>query len=139
MIKKYFLLAIGLIFLFQCKQPQEAVPESSASLPEDFELFFEKFHVDSLFQVQHIQFPLDGARKATASNLDLMIPVKWDRESWIMHKPFNDHNGTFTRTFYHVGPVVIEKISDKNQFFSMERRFARLDNDWNLIYYSVSN
>lgn len=108
-------------------------------LSEDFEVFFEKFHQDSLFQIDHIQFPLDGERKASGSNIDLMVPVKWYKEDWIMHKAFNAHGGTFKRNFYKIGPVVVEKISDGNQYFSMERRFTKMQGEWQLIFYGVSN
>ena len=111
----------------------------SKSLPADFESFYNTFHSDSLFQIDHINFPLDGATKAKGNNIDMMIPVKWEKADWIMHKPFNDHNNTFVRKFYMIGPVVVEKISDQNQFFSMERRFNKFDNEWFLIYYAVSN
>jgi hypothetical protein len=120
-----------------CKQDKTVVVDES--LPEDFEIFYSEFHEDSLFQINHITFPLEGATQAKGSNIDMMIPVKWDKDSWIMHKPFNDHNNTFERKFYMIGPVVVEKIADRNQFFFMERRYKKFGKDWLLIYYAVSN
>ena len=130
-----FLIPVALFF--QCKPAEKSSPE--LNLPADFETFFERFHSDSLYQIQHITFPLKGQRKTRGGELDMMLPVTWQQEDWVMHKPFNDHGGTFTRTYYPVGPVIIEKIQDQNQFFSMERRFVKIDGEWYLIYYGLDD
>ena len=133
----FFLLILLTLIFVGCKEKES--DRETKVLPPDFESFYENFHNDSLFQMSHINFPLEGATRAKGSNLDVMIPVKWEKENWIMHKPFNDHNNTFQRDFFMVGPVIVEKIADKNQFFSMERRFSKFGNEWQLIYYAVSN
>ena len=118
----------------QCKSPKNDQAEN-LSLPEDFRAFYNQFHTDSLFQLEHITFPLDGVEKANDGPVDILLPIKWKKEDWVLHKPFNDHNGSFERSYSIVGPVIIENISDKNDFFAMERRFALIDNEWHLIFY----
>lgn len=138
---RWFLFASLFILAFaQCKPTApEKKAEEGQVLPEDFEVFFDQFHSDSLFQMDHIVFPLEGAKKAQGTNIDLMVPVKWYKDDWIMHKLFNSYKGTFERKFYMIGPVVVEKINDQGGFFAMERRFTKMDGEWMLIYYSVTN
>jgi hypothetical protein len=139
MYRWYLFSFLLILTLAHCKQPAPEKPDAGRSLPEDFEQFFDKFHSDSLFQLEHIQFPLEGAKQASGTNVDLMIPVTWYADDWIIHKPFDSHQGTFERNYYLIGSVVVEKIKDRGGFFAMERRFARLDGEWTLIYYSVTN
>ena len=47
----------------------------------------------------------------------------------------NDHNGTFERTFTNLEGIVTEKISARDGLFTMEKRYAKLDGIWHLIYY----
>ena len=133
-------LLVILIFSFllftQCKSPdnKETVTQS---LPEDFRSFYNQFHTDSVFQIQHITFPLDGIKKANDGPADILVAIKWQKNGWDLHKPFNDHNGTFERRFSIVGLIIIENINDRNNYFSMERRFALIDGEWHLIFYGL--
>jgi len=131
-------LVFFLFVLSACKQKKEPLVLDQ-TLPDEFIVFYEKFHSDSLFQINHINFPLEGARKASGNNIKLMIPFKWELTNWLLHKPFDDHNATFERKYFKVGPVIIEKIQDRNNFFAMERRFSKVQGEWYLIYYSVTN
>ena len=137
MLRAFLFLFLSVSLLVSCK-PKSADPEMR-ELPEEFYSFYIQFHADSLFQMQHISFPLEGTRKAGEGSINLMIPHSWQKEEWILHKTFNDYNGSFKREFFQVGPVIIEKIADKNEFFKMERRFAKFDKEWQLIFYSVNN
>lgn len=138
MLRAFLFLFLSVSLLLSCKS-KTADPEMR-ELPEDFYSFYIQFHADSTFQMQHISFPLEGTRKAgEGGKVDLMMPYFWQREEWILHKAFNDFNGSFKREFYQIGPVIIEKIADQNEFFKMERRFAKFDKEWQLIFYSVNN
>jgi hypothetical protein len=134
------LLTLLLLFSFafiQCK-PEMKKAEIQEVLPEDFEIFYIQFHTDSLFQIEHIAFPLEGVRKVNEGGAgDILVPVLWQRDEWVIHKAFDDFNGSFNRNFQQVGPIILEKITDNNQLFSMERRFAKLGQEWNLIYYGL--
>lgn len=130
-----FLLVLGLIYGCKSKEKQGELP----GLPEDFEVFYTKFHTDSLYQMEHIVFPLEGHVRLLENQIEIINPVTWEADEWEMHKPFNDHGGTFTRKYLMTENVVIEKINDKSNFFKMERRFAKFGDSWSLIYYGANN
>ncbi len=108
-------------------------------LPEDFKTFFERFHEDSVFQMEHIAFPLEGFPSGlTAENYDPQF--RWQPDDWVMHKPFNNENDEYQRKFEVITPtMVIEYILSRKASFGMERRFARMGEEWYLIYYSALN
>lgn len=126
-----FILMIG--SFFSCKR--EAAQEHN-----EFEAFYLKFHQDSLFQVEHITFPLEGlpanADSATLVNNDF----RWQKEDWQMHKPFDSKNGEYQIEFSSFGEdLIIEKVLHKSGTYGMLRRFARISGEWHLIYYAGFN
>ncbi len=131
------ILFLSFAVLISCKS--KVAENQPGDLPEDFEVFYEQFHVDSLYQLEHIIFPLEGHVRMMENQLEIINPVTWEKDDWIMHKPFNDYGGTFQRQYLMTGNTVIEKIYDKSSFFKMERRFAKLGGDWTLIYYGANN
>lgn len=48
---------------------------------EDFDKFYQRFHSDSLFQMQRIKFPMQGY---TLDSLGNNVP--WTRQNWLMHR-----------------------------------------------------
>jgi len=137
-----FFIVISVGLLTQCKnQNSNSTTQDSSmqQLPEDFREFYEKFHRDSAFQMNHITFPLEGTRHVASIKGDTVMEYRWQKENWRMHRPFNNYDSLFTRKFYIVGDkIIIEKITGVNGLFNMERRFAKLNDGWNLIYYSVN-
>jgi len=108
-------------------------------LPKDFTEFYTRFHSDSVFQMAHITFPLEGAIRAPEEETDSMIPYRWRKDKWQLHHEFDSYNNIFTRRFYLFSDnLIIEKITGVNDLFKMERRFGKLHDGWNLIYYSVN-
>lgn len=104
------------------------------SLPDDFHKFYDLYHTDSIFQLEHTIFPLKGLARS-ADTTKIAEEVLWQKEDWIQHKPFNDQNGTFERTFTNIGGIITEYISANEGLFSLEKRYAKLGEDWFLIYY----
>lgn len=138
------LLAIILSLTFiQCKNNSKSKDVSTSDislteLPEDFVIFFKKFHSDSIFQMKHITFPLEGMTNALDSKPDSLIHYKWHKDKWKLHRKFDNYDNIFTRKFYLFDEnTVIEKISGVDGLFQMERRFSKLNDGWNLIYYSL--
>lgn len=119
------------------KSQREAQNEKVESAPDndDFMTFYDRFGTDSLFQVQHIIFPLEGMKSVT-DTIEIVNPdFRWQREDWVVHGPFDDMDGTFVREFIAAKDIVVENIHDNSGTFSMERRFAKMSSGWNLIYY----
>lgn len=106
---------------------------------DDFEVFYEQFHSDSTFQIEHIQWPLEGL-PAHADTLTNPAGFRWQKEAWVLHRPFNDALTGFSRSISSMGDgLMIEKIAHEEAGFRMERRFALIDDEWKLIYYAALN
>ena len=110
--------------------------DRTAPLPElppeyaDFPEFYQRFHADSAFQLAHIQFPLMGKSDTSA----------WQAEAWTLHRPVDYDRSDFTREFTPVGEdILVEYIIHRMGDYGMVRRWARLGNDWSLIYYAERN
>ncbi|NNF36669.1 MAG: hypothetical protein HKN68_21385 [Saprospiraceae bacterium] len=125
------MLSIMIVFTaFSCKNKSNPEVEG-VTIPEDFYPFYDRFHNDSLYQMDHIIFPLTGEpAEETLKGQEWT----WPKEDWVMHKPFDD-KGTFKRDWYAINSVIVEKISDSSGRFTMERRWAKMGGEWNLIYY----
>lgn len=130
------LLSLTSIFFISCKKASDKNPlQRQTTLGKEFLDFYEKFGKDSLFQLEHTVFPLEGI-KAPSDESDTPNPeFRWSQKSWIFQKEFDDINGTFQREFYDLNGIIVEKISDKSGTFTMERRFGKLSSGWHLIYY----
>jgi hypothetical protein len=134
----FFGILVMLLVFVACKRSaEEAAPQGIALYEtEEFKNFHQQFSTDSAFQMEHIVFPLDGIRAPSDQNDTLGLKHQWQREDWKIHGVFDDANGTFTVEMLDLaGKMVIEIISDESGLFTMERRFAKLSDGWNLIYY----
>lgn len=130
------LLIIFLIVIISCKDVKKSTKsENIASLSEEFLDFYDKFSKDSIYQLEHTVFPLEGMRAPKDDQDSLHFDFRWQQQDWIFQKEFDDMNGSFKRDFYNVNGVVVEKISDNSGSFTMERRFGKLSSGWHLIYY----
>lgn len=128
---------LGFIILsMACKTVTEnkaIVEEQSESfLSSEFDKFYERFHSDSVYQITHIVFPLEGKTYDEDNN---PVSKLWTVENWIMHKKFDDMGGTFTRSYSEFGGIISEKIIDDRNISNMERRFSKIQDEWHLIYY----
>lgn len=138
------LIIAGLTFLFislfACQQNSTTTEQSVDKNLSEFEAFYDRFHLDSAYQMAHINFPLEGL-PAQADSAELVDNNwRWQKEDWTMHKPFNRYDNNFKREFLPVGStMIVEKITDGKTGFSMTRRFAKLDDEWYLIYYAGMN
>jgi len=135
----YLILICFLPFFFSCKNNSSSVEASTTDnssiveedenvvhIPEDFPAFYANFHVDPEFQLEHVQFPLSGKSETE----------KWKLEDWEFHQPFNNPD-EFKRDIDNLGGIITETIIDNNGMFFIVRRFAKLGDEWNLIYYNI--
>lgn len=97
--------------------------------------FYEKFGQDSIYQMNHITFPLEGMKSIKNEETVIDPDFRWSQEEWVLHKSFDDMDGTFIKEFFDINGIVIEIISDPSGKFTMERRFGKLSQGWHLIYY----
>jgi len=134
-------LLVVMVIITSCKSKADAEPIVAEEGPQPFEneefvAFYNTFSSDSVFQLEHITFPLEGTRPQ-ADSLDVVPPdFRWTLDTWKIHSAFDDGNKSFVREIVN-GPagIIIEYISDVSGQYTMERRFAKLSSGWNLIYY----
>lgn len=139
----FLFIALTCIFFFvqkmrSSKSPVPTLPNVESNyeqkLPDDFHAFYDSYHSDSTFQMERTLFPLNGLTQSSDST-KVAEEVVWQKEEWILHKPFDSQNGTFERTFTNIEGIITEYISANNGMFSLEKRYARLAGQWHLIYY----
>ena len=141
-----FLISFLLLFV-ACKQ-QNATPktgeimETSGALPPDFESFYQKFLTDSLYQIAHITWPLQGLKTI---QIDSTTPgtsdLYWTLSEWRMHRIDMIKSGENKRKFQTIGDVmVIEQVRALSVPYGIERRYAKqANNEWELIYYAATH
>jgi len=137
-----FLGAIGTMWYVKKNMgsPIQEVVQTGEQLPDDFSVFYESFHLDSLYQIEHVVFPLQGL-PAYADSLTMVEGTfRFEKEDWTMHKEFNDAGGQFKREFKILGDgFIVEQIRDAQNGLGMQRRFAKRGSEWYLIYYAEIN
>ena len=138
-----YLLPLLLILLFACKEKQAEkadVSDADMELPEGFPAFYQRFHQDSSFQMDHIIFPLEGI----PDNADLETiqagTFRWQKDQWHLMRPVDYQMSEYSRDFVPLtDEMVVERIIHKNGQFGMVRRFAVIGGEWHLIYYAGVN
>lgn len=104
------------------------------TLPDDYHTFYDMFHSDSVYQMERIVFPLAGLTQSKDS-AQIAESIQWTAQDWRIHKPFDSQNGTFERVFTITGGVITETITANGGLFSINKRYAKLNGEWYLIYY----
>jgi hypothetical protein len=119
------------------KSPEiPAEPEQTVELPQDFIEFYELFHTDTNYQLSHIAFPLSGKPASGQFNMQL-TDFKWTRDGWRIHKRMSDDDDTFDKKYIiYSEDMIAEIIFSPTYGYYMERRFGKLSDGWNLIYYA---
>ncbi|MEK7253858.1 MAG: DUF4348 domain-containing protein [Bacteroidota bacterium] len=133
-----------LLFLFACKDKPAPPPPlevtAAQSMPEGFTEFYQRFHADSLFQIEHIVFPLQGLPDDADSLTIVTDNFRWQMEDWRMQRPFDFEMSDFRREILPVNEnMVVEKIVHTSGEMGMVRRFAKVAGEWHLIYYAGMN
>jgi hypothetical protein len=135
---KKITLLVCMVLCFACKKKQEISTESGVA--EDFTRFYDRFLSDSLYQMQHIQFPLAGMPMDSDSSTAQLGNYYWDAATWRMHKPMDFKGTYFKRIITAPFPNVIqETVQDTMTKYAIMRRFTKMDKEWMLIYYMNMN
>lgn len=109
-------------------------PDSQIDLTEFYE-FYNRFHSDTAYQMAHISFPLAG-KPTQGIPLPEGEKFYWQAENWQPHRPIDFETSPFNRRILPFGDdLVVEYIVHEKMGFGMMRRFAKLGNEWYLIYY----
>ncbi len=125
------LLAASL--LTACQQQEDEVMKK-------FKAFYEKFHQDTAFQMEHIVFPLEGIPAGGDSLMLAGEKYYWERKDWVPHRPFDFENTELTQEFIQYSDdMIAEQIVHNSGAYGMLRRFAKFDDEWYLIYYIAAN
>lgn len=136
------ILAISFILIastsfFACQQEQ-VHGKSGLTEDESFNQFYLRFHRDTAYQVDHITFPLEGLPSVMDGNTVSQSNFTWKRSNWVPHNLFNDPE--YERAFQFVNDnMVIETFFNPKTSIGMQRRFAKMNGQWFLIYYAALN
>lgn len=131
-------LPILLITLYACRPA--STPQQQAVDLSDFYSFYQQFHLDTNFQKDHIMFPLQGL-PANADSITIAAgDFTWTEDKWVIHRPVDFETSDFQRELVPMGEsIVVEKIVHKNGQTGMLRRFAKMGDEWYLIYFADLN
>lgn len=145
-MKMKYLPIFFLFVFFACKnnddKPATAAADSTETpaLPAGFADFYQKFHSDSLFQVEHIVWPLEGLPNNADSATVTSKTFHWTPEDWRMQHQFDFQVSEYKREIVPLTEsLVMERIIHQSGQFGMVRRFAIVGGDWHLIYYAGVN
>ncbi len=118
----------------------EEYAATNESLPSDFLAFYQRFHDDSLYQLEHVIFPLQGIPSDADSATIADGRFRWQKEDWVMHHPIEDAGTEFSKSFKKISDeMVIENIRIAAGQYGMQRRYSKSGDDWYLIYYAAVN
>lgn len=110
-----------------------AEARDTTALPVDFVSFYGRFHSDSVFQREHVVFPITSTLQDTSGQDSVIV---WTRENWKFHAPVVPDDFWSVDFRMPLPDIVVEYIYARNGAFFIERRFAKSSSDWYLIYYS---
>ena len=154
---KYFIgfivgvLASSMFFTWKLKQMTKTADDPGVegnyveeqedeSMPPDFLAFYQRFHSDSVYQMEHIVFPLQGLPSMADDATLSANNYRWQKEDWVLHQPFENAEGEFSRRFTKINDeMVIENIELVGGGYGMQRRWSKSGEDWYLIYYAGMN
>ena len=144
---RFLLFALALAGLLGCRnqsankplQSDQTTQAAELKLPPDFLEFYQRFHRDSLYQIAHISWPLQGdaAFQVDSTTYEKRMTV-WEPQDWLMHRPVDFSTSEYRRQRDVLGDeLIVERISYAAANFGLERRFVKQFNgEWELVYYS---
>jgi len=138
-------LCISICCGFKRDYSKESSSNSKSFRPndEDFNMFYNQFYSDSIFQRSRIHFPLKGVVKYWDEEDETkIISLHWtpeqvnqisSKQNLLVNYPNLKSELTKKRK------TVIEKFWIENSGFSIERRYEVLNHKWYLTYYDLCN
>jgi hypothetical protein len=112
--------------------------QNKKPLPVDFVAFYLKFHSDSLFQIEHIVFPLKGLPDHADPEDVKDEDYYYTSDQWVFQKRSDPNK--YSISYILMADIIIEERIVENQYKLMViRRFAKTSGGWSLIYYAGLN
>lgn len=140
MIRLFLTLLLLGTLACQQQKPQNQQANSEPINLEEFYEFYREFHRDSLFQVEHIIWPLEGLPDNVDSITLHSGAFRWQRENWTFQRTIDFEMSDFRRQITPVTDfLVTEQIVHTSGKYGMIRRFSKIAGDWYLIYYAGLN
>lgn len=126
MVKVISYLFLSLL-LINCNTKIE---KNTSKFLENFDVFYDKFHEDTVFQVSRVKFPIQG-KKINGFNNE-----EWNSKNWeILHTKISAVNtNEFKTNTIRTDSTFIEKCFIPNSGFYTEYRYKLIDGKWHLIY-----
>jgi hypothetical protein len=140
-MKKTLFFLFLLSPIIACKKKEAVETAQMTKLPDDFREFYQKFHADSVYQHQHIQFPIQGLPSDVDSATVAENDFYFTEDVWKNHVAVDFSKGEFSQDLLLISDrMVRERIYKTDNTYGLERRFAKLsDEQWYLIYYIAPN
>ncbi|HKK87967.1 MAG TPA: hypothetical protein VJ917_03895 [Saprospiraceae bacterium] len=133
---KYSYLILMLLVGGSCQTKQESKWVEGA-LPEDFTDFYDRFHSDSLYQMEHISFPLSGIPALQMQQLDSLYYFK--KQNWRLHRAIPDSAIAYQSIEEIDEGIIEEEIGLTENRVAIFRRYSKIGDEWYLIYYMAPN
>ena len=136
-----FALALLIVACGENTKSRTAEEEGAPEAPfQEFADFYDRFHQDSVFQMERTLFPLPGLPREADRALIASGRYRWTPETWTLQRPINLQKSNFKRELIPVTKdLIIEKLVQPEYNLQIERRFSRLEDGWHLIYYAGLN
>lgn len=132
-MNRIFLMLVLILFSLSACEKED-------KLMKEFQVFYDTFHQDTAFQMEHIVFPLEGIPAGADSLIANKGKFFWEKKDWVYHKPYDFEFGEFSHQFIQYSDdLIAERIEHNTGSYGMLRRFAKYDGEWYLIYYAASN
>ncbi len=146
MMNKSFIISVftSVLIFSGCKNDNTTLAQATSSddaieVPDDFRLFYDRFHEDTSYQSDHIIFPLDGL-PANADTLTQGEDFTWVKENWRWHRTMDPKLTGYARHWEVLSSgMIVENIVETTSNIGMIRRFAKMGDEWMLIYYAGMN
>jgi len=136
---RYSILLFVFLVVASCKDKAVMDEATANTLPGDFVAFYERFLQDSIYQIEHINFPLEGIPDNVSNHPNYNQDFRWEQSDWVIHRPIQGDSTGFSSRFAQLGPIIIEELLHESGQYGMLRRFSNNDNEWRLIYYAGLN
>lgn len=126
-MKIRYLLLLLCISCWACQGTKKV----SAKKQESFDVFYQRFHRDSLFQIERVRFPLNGYA------IEGGRVSSWSKAEWVMHKNGLEAIDTaiYQTERFTQHEVLQERIYQADSGVLIERHFSLLQNQWFLTFY----